>query len=109
LKINAGLAPNMLDPPLAIGTKPIKPQRIAVGINLANQARAERRPLCGIDFTFKHGVLHTLAKVETSPRDSSQPASSGGVLSFHVISYQNQQRASSLFPDKAGITINVSA
>jgi len=89
-QIKRGLCTDMLDPSTAIRAEPVESQRIAVRVNLADQPRTKGCPLCRINFTLKHRILHPLTKVETGARHPSQSPPSGGIFGSNIISYQYQ-------------------
>src|SRR5690606_4344245 len=109
LKIKAGFCANMFNPLLPLCSQSIKAQGIMIRIDFFNQSLSQSRPLGGIDFTFKHRILHPLTEIKTCPSDTTQTATSTAVFSFHVICHQHQHIAILLFPDKSGITIKIAA
>ncbi len=64
----------MFNLPFPVGAKVIISETVVVHIDDRLELVSERHPLCGLHDTFKHAELDTLAKVETSLRDTAQPS-----------------------------------
>ena len=54
LKIQRGLGPDVLNPPLAVSTQPVETQTIGSWVDQSDQPGAQYGPLCRINLALKY-------------------------------------------------------
>ena len=87
-KIQGGLGSVMLHAVAPVAAEKIKAKTVFAWVELGQQLQAKPRPLIGIDDTFEHRVLYSLAKVQTRFRDTPQPAAAYSRCSRHVVAHE---------------------
>lgn len=72
--------------------KEVETQAVGSRLDQAEQGRAQRGPLCGIDGAFEHRILHPHAMVLASPRHAAQTAPASRGFGGNVVTDQDKHR-----------------
>jgi hypothetical protein len=77
-EIEGWFGPDMLDPATAFRAESVEAQTVGRGVDLADQAGAQRHPLRGIHLALENRFLDALAEIEAGARHAPRAASVGG-------------------------------